>query len=147
MENLPELISYISFQLDSLGSKNGHHDFEHLCRHLARLVISPNILPATGPVSAGGDQGKDFESFATYTPSALTVESAWGAPPQKALAFTCSLNKNAEKKIREDISTICTAEAKPDVIYSFSSQKIAVAKLGQRTVFGQEADIEDHAPH
>ncbi len=57
------VVSFVRFQLAQLRSKNGHHDFEHVCRHLARATICPRILPATGPVQAGGDQGRDFESF------------------------------------------------------------------------------------
>jgi hypothetical protein len=43
----------IRFNLDELGSMNAHHRFEDICRHFARERIAPNILHATGPVSAG----------------------------------------------------------------------------------------------
>ena len=36
---------------------------EQLCFQLARRRIYANVIPATGPVSAGGDQGKDFETY------------------------------------------------------------------------------------
>ena len=69
MTNIDQVISQIRFQLEQLSAKNAHHDFEHLCRHLARAKICGNIIPATGPVSAGGDQGRDFETFRTYLSS------------------------------------------------------------------------------
>jgi hypothetical protein len=45
----------IRFALSQLRAQNGHHEFEELCWHLARLRITPNILFATGPVAKGGD--------------------------------------------------------------------------------------------
>jgi hypothetical protein len=57
-----EAAKLIGFALSELSTENAHHEFEHLCRHLTRRKICPNILPATGPVSAGGDQGADFVS-------------------------------------------------------------------------------------
>jgi hypothetical protein len=80
----------IRFALSELAAENAHHDFEHLCRHLTRRKICPNIIPATGPVSGGGDQGADFE---TYKVAEITVNEVsaprffskavtekWGSP-------------------------------------------------------------------
>jgi hypothetical protein len=58
-----EIAQYIGFQLSELAGTNGHHEFEKLCFHLARKRIYPNLLPSTDPVSAGGDQGSDFETY------------------------------------------------------------------------------------
>jgi hypothetical protein len=60
-----QLVQFIRFSLDELRSTNGHHRFEDLCRQFARAVIVPNILPATGPVGAGGDRGRDLPSLDT----------------------------------------------------------------------------------
>src|SRR6267378_6688113 len=61
----PEQASqYLRFTLSQLAGKNGHHTFERLCFQLARRRIYSNLVPATGPVSAGGDQGADFETYA-----------------------------------------------------------------------------------
>lgn len=56
----------IRLALGTLAADNAHHQFEQLCRHLARYRIASNILPATGPVSADGDQGRAFETFRTH---------------------------------------------------------------------------------
>jgi hypothetical protein len=48
----------IRFALSKLSSQNAHHEFEHLCRHIAKRRIASNVIPATGPVAAGGDQGR-----------------------------------------------------------------------------------------
>ena len=41
---------------------------EHLARALAGGTVTLNIVPATGPVTAGGDQGRDFETYRTELP-------------------------------------------------------------------------------
>ena len=56
----------IRLALGTLAADNAHHQFEQLCRHLARHRIASNIPPATGPVSADGDQGRAFETFRTH---------------------------------------------------------------------------------
>src|SRR5918999_5622395 len=61
-----QLVRLIRFSLDELSTTNGYHRFEDLCRNFARERLAPNILPATGPVGAGGDRGRDFETFRTF---------------------------------------------------------------------------------
>jgi hypothetical protein len=63
--NLVETAQMVRIALSLLSGDNGHHSFEHLCRQVAKRRIASNVLPATGPVSAGGDQGRDFETFRT----------------------------------------------------------------------------------
>jgi len=55
-------------QLSQLAAQNRHHEFEHLARALAGGTVTLNIVPATGPVTAGGDQGRDFETYRTELP-------------------------------------------------------------------------------
>lgn len=66
MNTIATVKPHIRFALSQLSASNAHHDFEKICFDIAKLRICSNILPATGPVSAGGDQGKDFETFKTY---------------------------------------------------------------------------------
>src|SRR5882724_7981317 len=61
--NAAQAAQYVRFALSQLAGRNGHHEFEQLCFQLARRRVYPNVIPATGPVSAGGDQGADFETF------------------------------------------------------------------------------------
>lgn len=65
MQNRVEVRDFIRYQLSKLGERNSAHVFEQLCFELARARHVRNLLPATGPVQAGGDQGRDFESFRT----------------------------------------------------------------------------------
>lgn len=70
-ESPDQLIELIRFGLVDLSTRNAHFDFEELCRHLARSCICTNIVPATGPVAVGGDQGRDFETFRHRAPGEL----------------------------------------------------------------------------
>lgn len=118
-----EVAAYIRFQLSELAGTNAHHEFEQLCFHLARKRIFPNIIPSTGPVSAGGDQGSDFETF--------EVGSGTSAPffakaSDEKVVFACSLEKNYRKKIREDLASIAKAQPSATNVKFFSNGRIAV---------------------
>ena len=63
MDSPTQLATQIRFHLETLGETNAHHPFEQLCLGLTRRRIVSNVIPATGPVSAGGDGGRDAESF------------------------------------------------------------------------------------
>ncbi len=134
MKSITELTSYIRFQLSQLRVQNKHHDFEHLARHLARLRICENILPGTGPVSAGGDQGRDFESYRTYLNSTPIATSTFLArATDKKLVFACSLQQDIVPKIRADVSIICGGQQPHGVdgIFYFCEADLAVAKRHQ----------------
>jgi hypothetical protein len=67
-------------------------------------------VPATGPVSAGGDQGRDFETFRTYLSEELPFAVGLvGLASQDVLAFACTLQRdNLRAKFERDIEAICT---------------------------------------
>src|SRR5438552_18411912 len=107
MANIDQVISQIRFGLEQLSSRNAHHEFEHLCRHLARARVCSNILPATGPVGSGGDQGRDFETFRTYLRSGIGGSTGWlGLVSQTKIVFACSLERRIQGKIRRDLANI-----------------------------------------
>lgn len=128
--NTHQLASYIRFQLDQLSARNAHHEFEHLCRNLARLRICSNIVPATGPVSAGGDQGRDFETFRTYINSRPIANSTFlGVVSQKPIVFACSLQKEGlSTKIRSDVDTIMKPQLPVETIYCFCTSNLPVSQ-------------------
>jgi hypothetical protein len=78
-ELIAEAEAYIWFRLNSLTSTNGHHTFEEIATRIARKRISANILVATGPVGAGGDQGRDAESYTTRIPDELPQAAGFSA--------------------------------------------------------------------
>jgi hypothetical protein len=95
-----QVIQHVKFALEGLSERNAHHEFEHASRHLARYRIAFNLLPATGPVAAGGDRGRDFETFPTFVGG--IVDGKFSAEtPNARLAFPCSLDRQVGRKVRE----------------------------------------------
>lgn len=137
MPDTTQLSDYIRYQLSSLNAKNKHHDFEDLCYQFARLAISPNFLPATGPVSSGGDQGRDSETFYAPIKSAPQVSSEWQFADGRKAAIACSLEKKFKQKIEDDVKKIC-AKDKPDSVYFFSNQDIPVASRHKLQQWAQD---------
>jgi hypothetical protein len=52
--NVLEVRRQIEFHLDQLSVHNGHHAFEAIREQVVRTRFCSNVVPATGPVSAGG---------------------------------------------------------------------------------------------
>lgn len=129
MKNRYQLRQYIRFQLEQMSPKNEHHLFEELAFELARQTVSRRLVPATGPVQAGGDQGRDFESFRTHLAnSPIASSNAAGIDGDDVLVFGCTLDKRLEPKIQGDIETMCGSDPKPDAIYYYAAADLAVAK-------------------
>jgi hypothetical protein len=134
--------AFVRFQLQALGERNGHHEFEHICRRVAAARIASNLLPSTGPVSGGGDQGSDFETHPTELPEELGTHGVFlaltsGAP----LAFVCTIQQtNLRAKLLADVSK--TVEEKPSIerVHAFITGPLSKA---QRSKAIREAQ-EDH---
>lgn len=108
--------------------RNGAHDFEVLCRHVARARLVSNVLPATGPIGAGGDQGRDFETFRTYLREELGAHSAFLARVADGpVAFACTLQKDGlPAKIRADVGKITSSGTAVEMVYVFLAAPLAV---------------------
>lgn len=141
----------IRFGLEQLKPQNKHHVFEDIAREFSRQRICKNILPATGPVSSGGDQGRDFETYKTYISDIVTIPATQlfeGITINGNLFFACSLQKEIFPKIKSDIKSIFaqTSERRP-IIY-FCVEDVAVAKRNEliqwcQTEFCAELQIFD----
>lgn len=105
-----QLVQQIRFALNNLAARNGHHEFEALCREVARQTVTPNLVPATGPVAGGGDQGRDFESFRSRMASRLGETGlVLGLDGTELVAFACTLQQtDIDGKIRNDLTAICS---------------------------------------
>lgn len=149
MANLDQVIAHIRFGLDQLSVRNAQHEFEHLCRHLTRARICSNILPASGPVGAGGDQGRDFETFRTYLLASPIADSTFiGLASSKPIAFACSLRKQIAAKIKLDVATISGSGSTVESIHYFCSTDVPTAKRHQlqtwvRKTHNLELEIHD----
>ena len=139
----------IRFALSNLSSQNAHHEFEHLCRHIAKRRIASNVIPATGPVAAGGDQGRDFETFHTYLREQLPFAIGFLAlVAEDVVVFACTLQEDdLPSKIRADIQAICSQGSPVDRIVVFTAQNVPVARrhgLQAEARDNHDIDLEIH---
>jgi hypothetical protein len=121
----------IRFALDELSSENGHHAFEDLCRELARARMVSNLLPATGPVAGGGDQGRDFETFRTYLAGSLRFSRGFiGLASADTVVFACTLQReDLSGKIKDDLTSICTQGTPVDMVYFLCTEPVKVSTI------------------
>jgi len=123
-----QVTQQVRYALSQLSGENAHHDFEHLSRRLTEQRIVSNVIPATGPVSAYGDQGRDFETFPTYIQSVDMAERCFvGLTSDKRLAFCCTLQKDSLKaKVLEDVKRIVESEVPFDGVFVFAEADVPV---------------------
>jgi hypothetical protein len=124
-QNPESAAKIIMFALSELSSDNGHHDFEHLCRHITRRRICSNILPATGPVSGGGDGGADFESLPVQMESATS--RYWQMTSTGKVLFACSLAQNLKRKVAADVAAAAQYREPVDRLYFFYNRPVKTA--------------------
>jgi hypothetical protein len=137
--NAVEASQYVRFALSQLSGRNGHHEFEQLCSQLARRRIYPNVIPATGPVSAGGDQGKDFE---TYTVSEVTPvgtrSNFFARASHEKVVFACSLEKNVQQKIKSDLKATANSKEEIHRLVFLTTEDVAVGRRHKLQDFAKE---------
>jgi hypothetical protein len=145
-----QLIAQIRFAISQLPAHNGHHEFEEACRHLAYVRIAPNIVPATGPVSSGGDQGRDFETFHSYIAETLGRDGWFaGLVPAGPVAGICTLQTGSVAgKVLNDVDKICKSGQRPEKVYAFLGTDMPVAQRHEtvekaRQRHGVELEILD----
>jgi hypothetical protein len=148
--SVEEIRSQLRFFLNELGVRNEHHTFERLCREFTRHRICKNVVPATGPVSAGGDQGRDFETFRSYLQACgLEANGFIGESSGALLAFACSVQReNLRHKILTDLEKISRGGHRPERVYFFLTSDLTAADRHKaqdegRERFGLDIDIID----
>ncbi len=126
----PEEISrYLLFALSQLAGENGHHKFEHICYQLASRRIYSNVIPSTGPVSAGGDQGSDFETYQIGELSVLEpISEFFGKVAHEKVVFACSIEKNYSRKIKDDLRAAAKFPVRVEKLVFMSNHDIPVGK-------------------
>ena len=141
MSNPSEVEAQVRFALSQLPVQNAHHEFEHICRRLTEQFICSNVLPATGPVSAGGDQGRDFETFRTYLREELGSRGAFlGLVSEGTIAFICTTQKDGLlAKLRQDIKKVCASGHPVHEIRSFTLEPVSVGIRHQLENEAQES--------
>jgi hypothetical protein len=132
---------YVRFQLEQLSSRNEHHTFERICFLVAERRLSSNLMLATGPVSAGGDQGRDAESYYTSLPEELPGAGGFvGRATTEPLVVAASLQRDGlEAKVRADLASIC-GQGKPVArVAFFAAQDVPVAVRHRLEAHAREA--------
>ena len=146
-----ELISQIAYQLSRLTLKNAQHEFELLALDLGRARVASNLIPATGPVGSGGDQGHDFDSFKTYLVGTLGSSNPFLAKVSNGIvvgAATLQQPATLPAKIKGDLATLFAGAEKPTHVVYFCSNPLVVAKQHELKDFcletyGARLDIWD----
>jgi energy-coupling factor transporter ATP-binding protein EcfA2 len=112
-----EVRNRIRFGLDQLRAANRHHDFEPLCLAFANARLGGHFVPATGPVSAGGDQGRDFESYRRVS----------ARPGEPKVAVLCTTQQKClPAKIRADLAKNAGVA---DLVYAFLTADLPVSQI------------------
>lgn len=144
--NPEELAKYVQYRLGMLGEENAHHRFEELCFRIARATVASHLLPPTGPVSAGGDQGRDFESFRVEGAGGnVTRIFAEAVSSKDTLVFACTTQQGSDadiaRKVRHDVATACGRAPKPTVVY-FYAASVTLAPAARHSL--QDWAREEH---
>lgn len=130
VDDVEQVRHEIRFALNQLRVRNGQHEFETLTRMLARATVTRNLLPATGPVAGGGDQGRDFETFPTQLPGQVQrIGRDLGVPDRATVGFACTLQQgDLRAKIRADVAEIVASGSEVEFIVAYCEADISVAR-------------------
>ncbi len=128
MANPVQVAARVRFALSQIPAQNAHHTFETICRHVARQFICSNVLPATGPVSAGGDQGRDFETFRSHLRKELGPTGGFlGLVSEGTVAFVCTTqSEGVLAKIAGDVAKILESGHPAHEVKAFSLSSVPV---------------------
>lgn len=138
LDSPTQIATQIRFHLETLGETNAHHPFEQLCLGLTRRRIVSNVLPATGPVSAGGDGGRDAESFWSVLARELPDTSLFTtlATDESVVLAVTTQRTDVPTKVRSDLAKICGKGEPVDRVIYFTVVAIDTAK---------RHDLQQHA--
>lgn len=140
-----EVRTEIRFALSQMGSRDAHHEFEHLARDLARNTVTRNLLPATGPVSTSGDQGRDGETYESDLPAQVeALGRELGVADGDGVALACTLQQSSPlAKFKADIKKIVDEGSSVKWVVAYCEKNVPV---GERHTFQAEM-LKAHGLH
>jgi hypothetical protein len=112
--------------LDTLTSRNQHHDFELFCFDLCGRLICPNLKPSTGP-EGGGDSKVDTETLSVAEEIKFLHYIGEPSAGQERWGFAFSAKEKWETKVRNDVAGIA-ATGRPYSKVIFVTSRFARAK-------------------
>lgn len=114
----------LAHELEKISTNQKQDLFESFCRRIVEKVISPNIIPQTGP-TGGGDGKTDAETY----PVSKEISDRWFVPENgwnkdEKWAFAFSAKKTWKSKAESDIKNILSTDRDYSRIYFISNQTI-----------------------
>lgn len=137
----PEVAMRIRLGLDQLRTRNGFHEFEGLCLAFANARLGGHFVPATGPVSAGGDHGRDFTSHLRI------VQDREITVADEVVAICTTQADRVVDKIRSDLRKI-TAARPVKAVFAFLTADLPIGQIERLkheadTAYGIRLEIFD----
>lgn len=136
------------YQLDKLSADMKQDEFENFTRQLACRLITPNLIPQTGP-TGGGDGKTDIE---THTISE-DVAVHWYVPGggcrgEDKWAFAISCKNKWREKIRHDVKSIMSTDRPFSKVLFFTNQLVKAKDKTDlytefKNAYGVEVEIFD----
>ena len=119
----------IRFALNDLGARDGTSDFQRLCFELACVTIASNFTYPAGPVGAGGDQGRDFETYWSAECEIFPEGTKLGVERGQKVVGLCTLQKdNLPSKICADARRACQGLERVDRLLAYTERDIPRGK-------------------
>lgn len=133
-----EMFKYV---LSQLSTDMRQDAFEEFTRRLIVRLITPNIIPQTGP-TGGGDAKADLETY----PVSEEITDKWylaGAKDNEKWAFAISCKTDWKSKIKHDIQSVISTGKGFTRFYFCTNQPVpAKDKLKCQTDFKTQYDID-----
>lgn len=112
----------LEFELSKISKDQKQDLFESLCRRLAEIHISPNLIPQVGP-TGGGDGKTDSETY----PVSEYLSNRWfisnqGWDKGEKWAFAISAKADWRGKVNSDVKKIVDTKRGYNHIYFFTNQ-------------------------
>lgn len=137
----------LRYALQQLRMRNGHFSFEQICLALARTTIAPNFRFPPGPVSAGGDRGRDFDTFPSFITEIGSLGAGLRYRPEDAAVGVCTLQqRGVRSKVLGDIRKVFEGTAEglpaPALVLGYCEADMST---GARSKLEADAKIEFNA--
>ena len=133
----------LALELSKISTNQKQDEFETLCRRLSEKLISPNLIPQTGP-TGGGDGKTDTETY----PVSTTISDRWLIPEEgwtndEKWAFASSAKHEWKSKAKADIKKIVDTERGYTKVYFITNQTpSSKKKKAAQDEFTNSFDIE-----